>query len=73
MSADIEDYEGDVRIERDSLGQVEVPAKYHWGAQTQRSLMNFRISIEKMPPELIHALAEIKRAAAVVNRDLGKL
>ena len=73
MSADIEDYDGDVRIERDSLGQVEVPAKYHWGAQTQRSLMNFRISIEKMPPELIHALAEIKRAAAVVNRDLGKL
>ncbi|HWV62301.1 MAG TPA: class II fumarate hydratase [Oxalicibacterium sp.] len=61
------------RKERDTFGQIEVDNDRLWGAQTQRSLMHFRISTEKMPPELIAALAEVKRAAAIVNRDLGRL
>lgn len=61
------------RKEYDSFGPINVAAEQHWGAQTQRSLQNFRISTEKMPMELIHALAYIKRAAAIVNCDLGKL
>jgi fumarate hydratase class II len=64
---------GDVRIEKDTFGPIEVPADRLWGAQTQRSLQNFRISAEKMPRELIRALVTVKRAAAVVNRDLGLL
>ena len=58
------------RTERDSFGPIEVPGDCLWGAQTQRSLEFFRISSERMPDELIHALAQVKRAAAVVNRDL---
>jgi fumarate hydratase class II len=61
------------RIERDTLGEIRVPADRLWGAQTQRSLENFRISSERMPRELIHALARVKRACAVVNRELGEL
>jgi fumarate hydratase, class II len=61
------------RIERDSMGEVRVPAGALWGAQTQRSLENFRISGERMPPELIRALALVKRAAATVNAGLGEL
>jgi len=61
------------RIERDSLGEIAVPAERLWGAQTQRSLQNFRISSERMPLELIHALARVKRACAVVNGRLGLL
>jgi fumarate hydratase class II len=61
------------RIEKDSMGDIEVAAERLWGAQTQRSLGHFRISAERMPPELIAALAEIKRAAAQVNRELGLL
>jgi len=61
------------RTERDSLGAVEVPAERLWGAQTQRSLEHFRISSERMPPELILALARVKLACARVNRDLGLL
>jgi len=61
------------RTERDSLGPVEVPAERLWGAQTQRSLMNFDISSEKMPPALIHALVLVKKAAALVNVELGLL
>jgi fumarate hydratase class II len=61
------------RIERDSFGPLEVPADRLWGAQTQRSLQNFRISGERMPEALIHALATVKKAAATVNRDLGNL
>jgi len=61
------------RIERDSFGEIEVPADRLWGAQTQRSLQNFRISGERMPVELIRALALVKRAAAVVNIDIGLL
>lgn len=61
------------RIEKDSMGPIDVPADRLWGAQTQRSLEHFRISSEKMPPELISALAQTKRAAAQVNQDLGLL
>jgi len=61
------------RIERDTFGPIEVPSDHLWGAQTQRSLANFRISTEKMPAELIRALLLIKAAAARVNRDLGTL
>ena len=61
------------REEHDSIGTVQVPAEALWGAQTQRSLQNFRISGERMPLALIHALAMLKRAAAGVNRDLGLL
>ncbi|MEA1397036.1 lyase family protein, partial [Salmonella enterica] len=62
-----------VRREKDSMGAIEVPADKLWGAQTQRSLEHFRISTEKMPVSLIHALALTKRAAAKVNQDLGLL
>jgi fumarate hydratase class II len=62
-----------IRIEKDTFGPIEVPAQALWGAQTQRSLQNFRISGERQPAELIAALAQVKRAAAEVNRDLGVL
>ena len=61
------------RIESDSFGDIAVAAERLWGAQTQRSLQNFNISGERMPLELIHALARVKRACAGVNRDLGAL
>ena len=61
------------RIEKDTFGPIEVPADKLWGAQTQRSLQNFKISTEKMPPALIRALAQVKRAAAQVNCDLKVL
>jgi fumarate hydratase, class II len=63
----------DVRMERDTFGEIAVPNTRLWGAQTQRSLQNFRISTEKQSPELITALAVIKRAAAEVNLGLGVL
>ncbi|WP_025948798.1 class II fumarate hydratase [Geobacillus thermocatenulatus] len=62
-----------VRIERDSLGEVQVPADKYWGAQTERSRQNFRIGTETMPLELIYAYAELKKAAAIVNHQAGKL
>ena len=58
-----------MRNETDSLGTVEVDEARYWGAQTQRSLENFRIGSERMPRELIGALATIKKASALVNRD----
>jgi fumarate hydratase class II len=61
------------REERDTMGTMQVPVEALWGAQTQRSLQNFRISGERMPTALIHALALVKRAAAKVNCDLGLL
>jgi len=61
-----------VRIENDSMGSIEVPADRLWGAQTQRSLENFKIGDDRMPLPLIHALAQVKRAAAQVNLELGK-
>ena len=63
----------DVRMERDTFGEIAVPNARLWGAQTQRSLQNFKISTEKQSPELITALAIIKRAAAEVNVALGVL
>ncbi|MBK5142356.1 class II fumarate hydratase [Budviciaceae bacterium BWR-B9] len=62
-----------MRTEKDSMGPIEVPENSLWGAQTQRSLEHFRISQEKMPKALIHALAQVKRAAATVNMQLGLL
>ena len=61
------------RQEKDTFGPIDVPAERLWGAQTERSLNNFRISTEKQPTEIIHALAQVKRASAVVNADLGLL
>lgn len=61
------------RTETDSMGAIEVPADRYWGAQTQRSLIYFAIGDDKMPRELIRAIAILKKAAATVNRDLGKL
>src|SRR5215471_5335234 len=61
------------RIEKDTFGPIEVPADRLWGAQTQRSLQNFKIGGDRMPPGLIRALAQVKRAAAQVNLDLGQL
>jgi len=61
------------RIEKDSFGPIDVPSDRLWGAQTQRSLHHFAISTERMAPELIAAMAQCKRAAAAVNRSLGKL
>ncbi|HEX5806299.1 MAG TPA: class II fumarate hydratase [Macromonas sp.] len=61
------------RTEHDSFGPIEVPAERLWGAQTQRSLAHFRISGERMPLELIRALAQVKRACAVVNQPLAGL
>ncbi|MYM40055.1 class II fumarate hydratase [Duganella qianjiadongensis] len=63
----------DTRTEHDSFGPIEVPAARLWGAQTQRSLEHFAISSERMAPQLLHALASVKHAAASVNRDLGLL
>ena len=64
---------GNTRTEWDSFGGIEVDAAHWWGAQTQRSLHYFSISNERMPEALIIALAQVKRACAIVNRDLHKL
>src|SRR5215467_9602627 len=61
------------RTESDSMGKIEVPHHVYWGAQTQRSLHHFDIGRDLMPPELIRAFAILKKAAAMVNHDLGKL
>lgn len=61
------------RIEHDTMGEVAVDEKHLWGAQTQRSLENFRISTETMPAEIIEAFAILKKCAALANRDLKKL
>jgi fumarate hydratase, class II len=64
-----------IRIEKDTMGPVEVPASAYWGAQTQRSINNFKIGGEKnrMPLEIIHAFAILKKAAALTNAELGVL
>ena len=64
---------GPHRLERDTFGEIAVAETALWGAQTQRSLHHFAISTERMPRELLHALALVKRSAAVVNRELGLL
>ncbi|MEG6575077.1 class II fumarate hydratase [Caldibacillus debilis] len=63
----------EMRVERDTLGEVLVPADKYWGAQTERSRQNFRIGEEKMPLAVIYAFAQLKKAAAIVNHKLGKL
>ncbi|MBC5768307.1 class II fumarate hydratase [Ramlibacter albus] len=63
----------DTRIEHDTFGPIEVPAGRLWGAQTQRSLINFNISGERQPREIVRALVQVKRACAVVNHLLGLL
>ena len=63
----------DYRIETDSMGEIKVPTDKYYGAQTARSLMNFKIGGERMPDELIRAFGILKKAAALVNKDLGIL
>ena len=63
----------ETRTETDSFGPLEVPSEKYWGAQTQRSLKNFKIGIETMPPSLVRGLGIIKRAAAEANMSLGNL
>ena len=62
-----------VRIERDSMGELRVPADALWGAQTQRAVQNFPLSSLRMPRAFIRALGLIKEAAAAVNQELGEL
>lgn len=61
------------RKESDSIGEIEVNEEVYWGAQTQRSLNNFKIADQKMPREIIRALAILKRCAAVVNSKIADL
>ena len=61
------------RTETDSFGPLEVPADKYWGAQTQRSIMNFPIGWEKQPVAIVRALGVIKQACAEANKELGKL
>jgi fumarate hydratase class II len=63
----------DVRIESDSMGQIEVPSDKYWGAQTQRSLQNFKIGGHRFGRSVIRAFGIVKKAAALANKDLGKL
>src|SRR6267143_2735398 len=64
---------GPTRTETDSMGKMEVPADRYYGAQTARSLVHFAIGKDTMPVELIRAFGILKKAAALVNQDLGKL
>ena len=63
----------EMRIESDTMGQIEVPAERYWGAQTQRSLENFKIGDERMPQPILRAMGIIKHASATANQGLGKL
>lgn len=63
----------DYRIEKDTMGEVKVPADKYWGAQTQRSKQNFKIGDIKMPKEIVKAFAYLKKAAAITNNELGVL
>ncbi len=65
--------ETEFRVEQDSMGQIEVPSDRYWGAQTQRSVQNFKIGSERFPREMIWALGIVKQSVAEVNRDLGLL
>ena len=58
-----------MRVESDSMGEIEVPADKYWGAQTERSLLHFNIGDDKMPREMIRALGILKKAAAAVNYE----
>ena len=63
----------DFRIEKDTMGEVKVPADKLWGAQTERSRKNFQIGVETMPTEIINAFGILKKAAAITNNKLGCL
>lgn len=63
----------DYRIEKDTMGEINVPNNRYWGAQTQRSLQNFPIGDEKMPKKIIEGFAYLKKACAIVNKKLDKL
>ena len=63
----------ETRIEKDTMGEIEVPKDAYWGAQTQRSIQNFKIGEETMPYEITRAFSYLKKAVALVNKDLGKL
>jgi fumarate hydratase class II len=67
------DAAAETRVETDSMGEIEVPADRYYGAQTERSLLHFNIGFDTMPREMIRALGVLKKAAALVNEDLGKL
>ena len=61
------------RIEHDTMGEVEVPNDALWGAQTQRSLQNFKIGNERLPRAMIRAMGLVKKAAAITNANLGQI
>lgn len=63
----------DYRIEKDTMGEIKVPANKIWGAQTQRSKENFQIGTEQMPIELVQAMTILKKSVAIANNKLGKL
>lgn len=63
----------DYRIEKDTMGEMQVPADKYWAAQTQRSVQNFKIGTEKMPMEVVYGFANLKKACALVNNELGRL
>lgn len=63
----------DYRIEHDTMGAIQVPANVYWGAQTQRSLQNFKIGNERLPRPLIKAMGIVKKSAAIVNAELGQI
>ena len=73
MSAEALNPKSQTRIESDSIGEIDVPADRYWGAQTQRSIQNFKIGGEIMPRPLIRALGVQKKASAMTNRDMGAL
>src|SRR5438876_801139 len=73
MSQKASEQKQQTRTETDSMGAVEVPSDKYWGAQTQRSLLHFDIGHDVMPREMIRAFGLLKKAAALVNQDLGKL
>ncbi|MEO8434256.1 MAG: class II fumarate hydratase [Pyrinomonadaceae bacterium] len=73
MSQQASEQKQQMRTETDSMGAIEVPSDKYWGAQTQRSLLHFDIGNDVMPREMIRAFGILKKAAALVNQDLGKL
>src|SRR5436190_4659735 len=71
--AEAKEKASNMRVESDSMGEIDVPSDVYWGAQAQRSLIHFNIGFDVMPREVIRALGLLKKAAAIVNYDLGKL
>ena len=73
MAKEASEQKTDTRVESDSMGEIEVRADRYWGAQTERSLHHFNIGFDVMPREMVRALGILKKAAALVNEELGKL